>query len=71
MARNYIIPGAEFINKIRTNLSKLEMEFAGPEPADPMGVSLLLTSIANNQAYLEGALCHELSTGAAVDISQL
>ena len=71
MARNFIIPGAEFIDKIRLNLSKLEMEFADAQPADSITVSLTLTSIANNMAYLEGAICHELSAGAEVDISQL
>ncbi len=71
--QRYIIPGAEYIDAMRKQLSRLEMEFAGAELPDHMTISLALVSIENNRAYLEGAIYEELSnrSGAEIGIQQM
>lgn len=70
----YLIPGADHIDNMRRLLSKLEFEFMSPsEPPNPIDVSVILTAIENERAFMEGAVAHELSiiSGAEADISQL
>jgi len=67
-----IIPGGEYMDRIRSRLTSLEMLFSGSDPADPVEVSELLVSIETNRDYMEKAICNELSsTRLAIDISQL
>jgi hypothetical protein len=69
MTRNRLVPGCEFIDNMRKQLTRLEMELMEPAP-DHNTVSLALVSLENNRAYFEGAIYEHLS-GPTIDIQQL
>jgi hypothetical protein len=74
MTRKYLLPGAIHFDNMRRTLTKLELAFSEPNAlADEMEVSILLASLENSRAFLEGSLYDEFGTraGQEVDLSQL
>lgn len=60
--QRYTIPGADFIDNMRRNLTSLELAFSGGEKPDALELNRLLVSIDENREYLEGAINEEIAT---------